>query len=131
MYKWFKLMVRWCIQITFHMEYKIVKILGDGNFAKVYQAININTNKTFAIKAFKKFEFKNLEVDKQSLIKEINILRSLNHPNVIKLKDVYEDENYIYVVVDLLEGDELMKRYHQKKSDFDEIYISQITNNIL
>jgi serine/threonine protein kinase len=65
------------------------------------------------------------------LIKEIKILRFLNHPNVIKLKDVYEDENYVYIVVDLLEGDELMKKYHQKKSEFDEIYISQITNNIL
>ena len=38
---------------------------------------------------------------------EIDILKLVDHPNIVKLYDVYDDENYIYLVMELLEGGEV------------------------
>lgn len=41
-------------------------------------------------------------------MKEISILRKMNHPGVIKLYEVYENDSYIYLVKELLKGGELL-----------------------
>jgi len=41
------------------------------------------------------------------LVKEIGIMRKLNHKGVINLHEVYENENYVFLVLDLLKGGEL------------------------
>lgn len=46
----------------------------------------------------------------KNLTNEINIMKSLDHPNVIKLYEVYEDINYLYLVMELLEGGELFDK---------------------
>lgn len=46
-----------------------------------------------------------------SLWKEIEIMRMLNHKNIIKLHEVYEDEKKVYLILDLLEGGELISHF--------------------
>lgn len=41
------------------------------------------------------------------LLNEINLLRLCDHPNIIKLYEIYESTEYIYLVMELLEGGEL------------------------
>mmetsp|Transcript_32711 Transcript_32711/g.5950 ORF Transcript_32711/g.5950 Transcript_32711/m.5950 type:complete len:99 (-) Transcript_32711:1031-1327(-) len=41
------------------------------------------------------------------LLREVNILREVDHPNIVKLYEIYEDRNYIYMVMELCEGGEL------------------------
>ena len=48
------------------------------------------------------------------MINEINIMRNLNHPNIIKLYEVYEGEFHIYLVLELLKGGELFDRIIKK-----------------
>ena len=54
------------------------------------------------------------------LINEINILRELDHPNIIKLYEVYETENTIYLVLELIEGWELYEAIRDKNHIFQD-----------
>jgi len=66
-------------------KFQIVKNLGDGTYGTVVEAINKSTREVVAIKKMKrKFE----TWDECMTLREIKSLRKLNHPNIIKLKEV-------------------------------------------
>jgi len=44
------------------------------------------------------------EEDVQSMITEVEILQSLNHPNVVQMKKMYEDKSHYCIVMELMEG---------------------------
>ena len=64
-------------------EYKILKKLGEGGFAKVKLVKEIKTDKIFAMKILKS----NSETHKSLLQKEYNILKTLDHPNIVQFHD--------------------------------------------
>lgn len=74
---------------------KLVKPIGDGKFASVYEAIDIDKCQFFAIKEFKK-EFN--EETKKTFFKEVDIMKSLNHPNIIKFLD-YDVLNNTFIIL--------------------------------
>lgn len=93
----------------FLKKYKFTKeILGSGEFGKVLKAVRLgdNNKKTYvAIKALPKKKLDNSQVD---LIKqEIRILNTLDHPNIIKYYEEYENDKYIYLVMEYCEGGDL------------------------
>lgn len=57
-----------------------------------------------AIKAFSKSVAYAEESGKEGLINEINLMRQLDHPNIIKLYEVHETSNSVYMGLELLEG---------------------------
>nr|AZL94753.1 calcium-dependent protein kinase [Nephromyces sp. MMRI] len=79
------------------------KKLGQGTYGSVCAGKNNGTGMMRAIKTISKEHVKN--VDKFQ--REIAIMKSLDHPNIIKLHEVYEDRNNIYLVMELCEGGEL------------------------
>jgi calcium-dependent protein kinase len=95
--------------------YKFKKELGEGAFGKVYKIENRTDNKTYACKRLSKRKIKNLD----TISSEINILKELDHPNIVKLYEVYEDKGHIYLVMDELKGGEL----------FDQILSRAQSNN--
>ena len=50
------------------------------------------------------------EDEKIKLRNEVNILRSLDHPNILKVYEFYEDNKHFYIVTELLTGGELFDR---------------------
>lgn len=52
--------------------------------------------------------------DVLALLKEVRILKELDHPNIIKIYDFFEDEKRYYVVVDICSGGELFDHIVQK-----------------
>lgn len=50
-----------------------------------------------------------IEVDRQALIKEINIILRMNHRGVIKMHGVYENNTYLFIINELLKGGERWK----------------------
>ncbi|CAD8147262.1 unnamed protein product [Paramecium pentaurelia] len=115
---------------SFTEYYVLEKIIGKGNFAKVYQSLNKENQKLYAVKVFEKNKMRSSETDKQALLKEISIMRKLNYNGVIKLHEVFEDEINIYFVLDYLEGGEL---YHHIKNNekFPEKLVAKIIATIL
>ena len=67
-------------------NYDCTKKLGTGGFGKVFQVRNKKTKKLYACKKVSKLNINNLE----KLRKEIEILKKLDHPHIVKLNEVFE-----------------------------------------
>lgn len=82
------------------------EIVGQGAFATVKKAIERISGETFAVKIIAK---RKLGMDnKKGVIRELDILKRLDHPNIIKLKGFYEDKDFYYLVMEFVSGGDLM-----------------------
>ena len=91
----------------FHYQYKPIKKLGKGNFASVYEVVRVADGMRYAVKAFSKINTFASPNGKQALVNELQVLKKLSHDNIIHLESVYESDNSIYVILDLLTGQTL------------------------
>jgi len=120
---WAEALKNVCVLLNFHDEYKAIKMIGRGSFAKVYYVESKTNGKPFAVKAFTKESIyaSNKANAKPSMLNEIDIMRSLDHDNIIKLYEVYETEKSIYLVLELIQGkslqDTLKKGWKNSASD--------------
>lgn len=88
-------------------KYRILDIVGKGGMSVVYLARNERANKSWAIKEVRKVGEENLEVKKNSLIAETEMLKKLSHPNLPTIVDVIETRDTYLVVMDYIEGNDL------------------------
>ena len=93
--------------------YKIEQTIGIGAFARVKRVKHRETGNRYAVKVYQINKMS--EGEKESMNTEIEILKQIDHPNIIKLYDVYEDEKYICLVIELMEGGELFDLIHEQK----------------
>ena len=70
-------------------KYRLLKTIGKGNFAKVKLAKHIPTGKEVAIKIIDKTQLNPGSL--QKLFREVRIMKTLDHPNIVKLYQVSED----------------------------------------
>jgi len=94
-------------QRGFHEQFKPIKKIGKGNFASVYLAEKLENKVNYAVKAFSKEAAYSEDKGKECLIKEIEIMRHLDHKNNMKLYEVFESENSLYIIFELLQGGQL------------------------
>ena len=87
-------------------------ILGIGSFAEVKLGIHKHTQKKYAIKIYDKSKF--IDVDKiNTLENEISILKQLNHVNIMKLYDVIGTQNYLYLILEYIDGISLLEKIQE------------------
>ena len=82
-------------------KYKITKNLGDGTYGSVAMGTNTQNNEVVAIKKMKK---KFYSWDECMALREIKALRKLNHPNIVKMKEVIRVNNDLYLVFEYMQG---------------------------
>mmetsp|Transcript_32416 Transcript_32416/g.51679 ORF Transcript_32416/g.51679 Transcript_32416/m.51679 type:complete len:504 (+) Transcript_32416:59-1570(+) len=82
------------------------KKLGEGSYGSVSKCTNKSTGVSRAVKSISKAQMKNLERFKA----EIAIMKIMDHPNIIKLYESFEDNRCIYLVMELSTGGELFDR---------------------
>lgn len=87
-------------------EYEIYNDLGKGSFGTVYKVYHKITKQIRAMKVIKK-DTVLLQDDDRKFLKEIEILISLDHPNIIKIFDYYVDETNYYLIMEYVSGGEL------------------------
>ena len=87
-------------------KYEIIKQRGSGGFSRCVQVKNKTTGLLYACKELSK---KNLS-DYEGLMREVNLMIKLDHPNIIKLYEVYETDKNIYLIMELCTGGELFDR---------------------
>lgn len=97
-------------QKGFHERFKAIKKIGKGNFASVFEVKRIEDEKRFAVKAFSKVNTYSMPEGRDNLINELSVLRKIDHHNIVYLEGVYESENSIYVVLELIEGPQLYEK---------------------
>ena len=94
------------VSVPFHQVYKIGKKLGNGSYGEVRAVTHIETQIERAVKIFRKSLYTNKKLEEQ-LLSEIEILKSLDHPHIIRFIEYFEESSKIYLILEKCEGGEL------------------------
>ena len=86
--------------------YNYGRLIGQGAFGKVNIGLNILTGRIVAIKSFIKDDLKNSE-NMDKILYETNLMRKLNHPNITKILETFEDDKYIFIIMEYINGGNL------------------------
>ena len=119
-------------KIDFLSDYNIKGIIGKGTFSVVKLGEHKKTKEKVAIKIMQK----NKILSKDDLIRierEIEILKRLNHPNVIKIHKIYDDEKKFYIIMEFCENGELFNRIVEKRyltEDEAALFYYQLINGL-
>ncbi|XP_073454160.1 MAP/microtubule affinity-regulating kinase 4 isoform X3 [Aquarana catesbeiana] len=86
-------------------NYRLLRTIGKGNFAKVKLARHVLTGREVAIKIIDKTQLNPSSL--QKLFREVRIMKGLNHPNIVKLFEVIETEKTLYLIMEYASGGEV------------------------
>ncbi len=108
-------------------RYKMLDIIGHGKYGVVYRAESkIDPGMFMAIKVLKCAS----DIDKKAITEEVKILKTLDHPNIIKYYEQVEDGPYVFVVTEYCSGGELLERI-SRKAEFNESEAAEILSRLL
>ena len=106
-------------------NYKIINKLGKGSFGSVYKVKHKVTGEIRAMKIIKNTSIgDNDGAANKKFLKEIQVLKELEHPNIIKIFEYYIDNKYHYIITELLTGGELyeailkFQKFNEKKAAY-------------
>lgn len=90
-------------------EYQLMpEVIGMGAFSEVRRAVHLSSGQERAVKIVYKMQLN--EKDETRIMKEVTILRQLDHPNIVKVYEYFKDAKFIYIVMELVSGGELFTR---------------------
>ena len=113
-------------------DYIIKETIGNGTFSKVKLGINKYTNEKVAIKLLEKKKITEKK-DLERIFREMSIVKTLNHPNIIKTYEIFNKEKYYYMIMDYCKGGELFdyivkkRRLNEEETSF---FFYQIVNGL-
>ena len=87
--------------------YKYGRLIGQGAFGKVNLGLNILTGRVVAIKSFNKSNIDSNSENMKKILYETNLMKKLNHPNVTKILELFEDKEYILIIMEYINGGNL------------------------
>lgn len=93
-----------------NVRYELVGTHSDGNPSNVREAVNTLSGEMYAIKASCKVNEASVFDTEAQLWNEINIIRKLDHPNIVRLHETFEDDTHIFMVLEGCLGGELFDR---------------------
>jgi hypothetical protein len=105
--------------VKFSDFYDLKEVIGKGKFGMVHLGIHKKTQQKVAVKVIKKEKIQTTE-DKELVRIEIGILKLCHHPNIVRLLDHLENEDYIFIVLEFIDGDTLHKYFKKRKIVFTE-----------
>merc|ERR1719156_148692 len=102
------------------------KKMGEGSYGAVSKCTNKSTGVVRAVKSISKAQMKNMDRFKQ----EIAIMKMMDHPNIIKLYESFEDHRNIYLIMEICSGGELFDRIIET-GHFTEVQAAIVMQQIL
>ncbi|GAA0162211.1 hypothetical protein LIER_18353 [Lithospermum erythrorhizon] len=108
-------------------KYELGRLLGQGNFAKVYHGRNMQTGENVAIKVIDKGKIVKVGLS-DHIKREISVMKLCQHPNVVALYEVVASKSKIYLVMEYLKGGELFAKVAKGrlKEDLARKYFQQL-----
>ena len=108
--------------------YDIKSKIGEGKYATVYKGVYKISERIAAIKVLEK---ENLSSNELNMIQnEIDILKICQHPNIVKLYDVIEDDEKMHIIMELIEGPDLFCHLEKKNFDINELEANKIVHQL-
>ena len=95
-------------------NYILFEQIGKGTFSKVTQAIHILTEQIVAVKILEKEKIED-DIDVERIIREIEILNNINHPNIAQMYEIYSTVHNIYLMMEYVEGGDLFDYIYTNK----------------
>ena len=105
------------VRVKYHIN---PKEIGHGHYGVVRKCMNRKTNGWYAIKSIRKSKVGKVDV----LKREVALLKECDHPNIIQLVEVHEDQKYLHLITELCTGGELFDRIIEKTQS-DEGHFSE------
>jgi len=115
---------------TFSSDYAKEGKLGSGNFGEVLKVRHKTSTNVRAVKVLNKAQVKKYE-DPSKLLAEIDILKKIDHPNIMKIYEYYQDSKNFYIIMELISGKELFDYIVEEENKFSEVEIASIMKQIL
>ena len=91
-------------QVRFQEHYELGKLLGKGGFGSVFCCKHLATGQQRACKIIPK---KPSKKDNKAVLQEFKLLAELDHPNILKVYEMFEDKKYYVIVTELCQGGDL------------------------
>ncbi|DBA00109.1 TPA: hypothetical protein N0F65_000400 [Lagenidium giganteum] len=107
-------------------RYQLLHELGKGAFGVVEEVEHLKTKKHYAMKTVtfstgsKRTEFE----------REIDILRGLHHPNIVRMVETFEDDHHFYIIMELCTGGTLLNTVKERKKEFPEEYVKDVIGKL-
>ncbi len=116
-------------------DFSLLEPIGEGAFGKVYLTSKQGSKKKFATKKIEKKRFTRNPKARKYLDNEINILKILNHPNVVKLYTIKETSQDMFIVTEFCNGGDLSncleEHYKKYKRAFPENIVQYLMRQII
>jgi serine/threonine protein kinase len=117
----------------FYELYRLGAILHNGQTAKIYECTHQRTNVIYAVKMIERKQPSRKSVKRtmaEMVLREVAILDSLKHPNIIEIKELFEDDDYFYLVMERMRGGDVFDKLIQIKK-FNEADAKQLVRTLL
>ncbi|KRX00275.1 Protein kinase-like domain [Pseudocohnilembus persalinus] len=109
-------------------DYKKKINIGSGGFGSVFKVtLASDPNVIRSIKQIEKYK---LENDQEQFVNEIQNLMKLDHPNIIRLYEIFESRSYVYLVQEYCEGGELFDKIIER-NNFDEKLAKKVFKQVV
>ena len=108
--------------------YDIQNKIGEGRFAHVFRGVHKQSQRIVAVKILEKENLSSQEMD--MIQNEIEILKICQHPHILKLYDVIENDEKLYIITELIEGPELYAYLEKENFDIDESIANKIIKKL-
>ncbi|EIW81107.1 hypothetical protein CONPUDRAFT_104294 [Coniophora puteana RWD-64-598 SS2] len=113
-------------------DYQLGDSLGKGAFGQVYRALNWATGETVAVKEIQLSNIPKGELGQ--IMSEIDLLKNLNHPNIVKYKGFVKTKEYLYIILEFCENGSLntiCKRFGKFPENLVAVYICQVLEGLV
>lgn len=112
-------------------NYQLGDLLGRGASGNVYRALNFVTGETVAIKSV---SVSSLPASLPDIMSEIDLLKNLNHPNIVKYKGFARDKDSLFIVLEYCENGSLqsiLKRFGKFPESLVAVYMRQVLEGLV
>lgn len=112
----------------FSNDYLKESKLGSGNFGEVIKVTQKSTSMKRAVKIIDKSKIN--KKDHEALLREIEVLKNMDHPNIVKIYEFYQDSKKLYIVMELCQGKELFEYLVEEETKFSEFDICNLLQQL-
>ena len=112
----------------FYEFYDLKNKIGKGKFGLVRLGVHKDTQKKVAVKIIKKQKMATKDIE--MMHREIEILKLCQHPNIVRLLDLFENIDYVYIVMELLRGGDLFSYLEIRNFKIPEARACEIVHSL-